>query len=148
MTLNLITWFGLTVFLFTLGYDFWSEWLSPRLLSKKWYPREPDLPAVAGDISEPTEENYRNVVLAGYFTGGAFLLIGLLDVSDVQPRCLPYSDIVKTYGIGAMSLITGFMWFTEGQNIIIPYHKVVRYTIGSLTVIIPVYMAACGEGIV
>lgn len=142
-----LAWVGVAVFGLTLSFDVWNEWLGPRLLSRSWFPGEPDLPAVAGDTDEATEANHRHVILAGYFTGGAVLIIGLLDVSPIQPTCLPYADIVKTYGIGALSLTTGYMWFTEGQNVVIPYHKGVRYTIGVITVLIPMYMAACGRGI-
>jgi hypothetical protein len=145
--LNFLAWAGLVTFALTLSYDVWSEWLGPRLLSRSWFPGEPDLPAVAGDVDEPAEENYQRVILAGYFTGGAILIVGLLDVSPIQPTCLPYADIIKTYGIGALSLVTGYMWFTEGQNITIPFHKGIRYTVGVITVIIPLYMAACGQGI-
>lgn len=145
--LSPFAWLGLGIFSSVLAYDFWSEWLSPRLLSQEWFPGEPDLPPVAGDIDEPTDKNYRRVILAGYITGGAVLIIGLLDASPIRPACIPYSGIVKTYGIGVLSLATGYMWFSEGQNITIPYHKGIRYTIGVITVIIPLYMAACGSGI-
>lgn len=141
-----LVWIGFAVFSLTLAYDFWSEWLGPRLLSRSWVPGEPDLPPVAGDVDEPTPENYRRVILAGYFTGAAILIIGLLDASSVEPMCLPYSGVVKTYGVAVFSLTTVFMWFSEGQNIVIPYHKGIRYTFGVLTVIIPVYMAGCGSG--
>ena len=140
-------WIGLGIFSLTLAYDFWSEWLGPRLLSRSWFPGEPDLPPVAGDVEEPTAENYWRVVLAGYFTGAVVLIIGLLDASSVEPACLPYANVVKTYGVGIISLATVFMWFTEGQHIVMPSHKGVRYTIGVLTVVIPMYMAACGSGV-
>lgn len=144
-----LAWVGIVVFGFALSFDFWNEWLGPRLLSRSWFPGEPDLPAVGGDGNSdgPTKANYRHVILAGYFTGGALLIIGLLDASSIQPTCLPYSDIIKTYGIGALSLMTGFLWFSEGQNIVIPYHKGVRYTIGVVTILIPLYVAACGQGV-
>ncbi len=143
---GLLVWIGVSLFALTLGYDFWSEWLSPRLLSRSWFPWEPDLPPIAGEVDEPSPENYRRVVLAGYFTGTAFLIIGLLDASPVEPMCLPYANVVKTYGMAFFSLTTIFMWFSEGQNVVMPYHKGIRYTIGVLTVIIPVYMAGCGSG--
>lgn len=145
--LEVFVWFGLAVFSLTLAYDFWSEWLGPRLLSRSWFPGEPDLPPVAGEVEEPTEENYWRVVLAGYFTGASLLIIGLLDASAVEPACLPYADVVKTYGVAVFSLATGFMWFSEGQHVVLPGHKGVRYTIGVLTVIIPTYIAACGSGV-
>lgn len=145
--LEVFVWLGLAVFSLTLAYDFWSEWLGPRLLSRSWFPGEPDLPPVAGEVEEPTEENYWRVVLAGYFTGASLLIIGLLDASAVEPACLPYAEVVKTYGVTVFSLATGFMWFSEGQHVVLPGHKGVRYTIGVLTVIIPTYMAACGSGV-
>jgi hypothetical protein len=145
--LGLLAWIGLGVFSLTLAYDFWNEWFGPRLLSQPWFPREPDLPPVAGDVDEPKSGNYRRVVLAGYFTGSGLLIIGLLDVSPVRPVCLPYADFVKTYVLAALSLATGFMWFSEGQNVVMPYHKGIRYTIGVIAVLLPVYMAACGSGV-
>jgi hypothetical protein len=145
--LGAVVWGGVGVFSLTLAYDFWIGWLGPRLLSQSWFPGEPNLPPVAGRDDESTSENHRRVVLAGYFTGTAILIIGLLDASSVEPMCLPYANVLNTYGIAVFSLTTVFMSFSEEQNIVMPYHKEVRYTIGVLTVIIPVYTSACGSGI-
>ena len=144
--LGVLEWIGLGVFSFTLAYDFWNEWLGPRLLSRGWFPGEPGLPPVAGDVDEPTPENYRRVVIAGYFTGTAILIIGLLDASPVEPMCLPYANVVKTYGIAVFSLTTVFMSFSESQNIVMPHHRGIKYAIGVSTVIITVYTSACGAG--
>lgn len=140
-------WVGLAVFSFALAYDFWNELLGPRLLSRPWFPGEPDLPPVAGEGEEPTEENYWRVVLAGYATGALFVIIGLLDASAVEPACLPYAEVVRTYGVAILSIATGLMWFSEGQDIVMPGHKAFRYTLGVLTIIIPLYMAGCGSGV-
>jgi len=145
--LNALTWVGLAVFLGALVFDFWHEWLSPRLLSREWFPGEPDLPPVAGDVDEPGPKEYTKVVLAAYLTGGAILYIALLDVSPVSPVCLPYANFINEYVVGTMALITGFMWYSDGQGVVIPYHSEVRYTIGVLTVVAPLYMGACGTGV-
>ena len=138
---------GLTIFLIAFSYDIWSEWLGPRLLSRSWFPGEPDLPPVGGEGDESTVENYRRVIFAGYFTGSIFLIIGVLDALPIKPPCLPYSDVIKTYGIGILSMVTSFMWYSEGQNLVIPGHKGIRYTIGLSTIIITLYMAGCGAGV-
>lgn len=145
--LGVLGWVGLSVFSLTLAYDLWGEWLGPRLLSRSWFPGEPDLPPVAGEAEDPSPENYSRVMLAGYLTGSAFLFIAALDVSPVEPACLPYANVVQTYGIPFGSLVAGFMWFSEGQNIVVPGHKGIRYSIGVLTAVTPVYMAACGSGV-
>ncbi len=145
--IGVIVWVGLIVFSITLAYDFWSGVLGPRLLSQSWFPGEPDLPPVAGEGEEPTDENYWRVMLAGYAAGALLLIIGVLDAAPVEPACLPYANVVSTYGVSTLAIATGFMWFSEGQRVVIPGHKGVRYTLGVLTVIIPVYMAACGSGV-
>jgi len=146
--LNFLTWIGLGVFVVALAYDFWSEWLGPRLLWRPWFPGEPDLPPVAGEVDEEPDaaEKYR-VILGAYFAGGGFLVIGLLDVAPVSPSCLPYSAVLKSYGVGFFSLVTVFMWFSEGNNVEMPFHGVVRYVIGVLVILIPLYMGACGAGV-
>lgn len=145
--LGLLSWIGLIVFSVALEYDFWSEWLGPRLLSRSWFPGEPDLPPVDGEGENPTTANYRRVVLASYGAGAAILLIAMLDALLVKPTFLPYANIVKTYGGSLFSLLTILMWFSEGQTIVLPYHKRIRYIFGVLTVIMPLYIATCGSGI-
>lgn len=138
---------GLAVFLGALLFDFWRGWLGPRLLSRDWFPGEPDLPTVAGDIDEPGPKEYAKVVLAVYLTGTAILYIALLDAAPVSPVCLPYADFINEYVVGGMALMTGLMWYSEGQGVVIPYHSEVRYMIGVLTVVAPLYMSACGTGV-
>lgn len=141
-----LVWIGVGIFGFTLAYDFWIEWLAPRLLSLSWVPGEPDLPPVAGEVNEPTPENYRRVILAGYLTGAIVLIIGILDASPVEPACLPYGNFIKIYGVAIMSLTTGLLWFSEGQEVVLPYHKGVRYTIGVTAIATTLYLNACGSG--
>lgn len=140
-------WVGLAVFLGALSFDFWHEWLGPRLLSRSWFPGEPSLPPVAGDVDDPGPDEYTKVVLAGYLTGAAILYIALLDAAPVSPVCLPYANFINKYVVGAMALITGFMWYSDGQGVVLPYHSEIRYTIGALTVLAPLYMSACGSGV-
>ena len=146
--LGWVTWLGLAIFSLALSYDFISEWLSPRLLSKSWFPGEPDLPPVAGegDGGELTDESDR-VVLALYGLGVSFLFIGLLDASPMNPGCLPYESFIREYVVRLMGAVTVVMWYSEGQDIVIPYHSEVRYTIGLMTLVIPLYIAACGSGV-
>ena len=145
--LDALTWVGLTVFTSVLAFDFWHEWLGPRLLSREWFPGEPDLPPVAGDVDEPGPEEYAKVVLAAYLAGAAILYIALLDAAPASPMCLPYADFISEYVVGALALTTGFMWYSEGQGVVMPYHSEVRYTIGVLTVVAPLYMSTCGTGV-
>lgn len=144
---GLLLWIGVAIFSIVLAYDFWTEWLGPRLLSRSWFPGEPDLPPVAGDADDPGPEEYARVVLAAYYTGGAILFIALLDVAPASPMCLPYADFVNEYVVGVLALTTGFMWYSDGQGVVMPYHSEVRYIIGVLTVIAPLYMSACGTGV-
>lgn len=145
--MNYLTWVGIGAFGLALGSDFWSEWLAPRVRYRSWFPQEPNLPAAAGNAEPPSEENRFYVILAGYLAGGGFIIIGLLDASSIQPACFPYAEVARTYGVAAVSLCTGFMWFSEGQNVTMQYHKGIRYSIGSLGVLIPLYMSACGTGV-
>lgn len=140
-------WVGVGVFALTLAYDFWSEWLGPRLLSRSWFPGEPDLPPVAGDVDEPGPKEYAKVVLTGYLTGAAILYIALLDAAPASPMCPPYADFINKYVVSAMALTTAFMWYSDGQGVVMPYHSEVRYVIGVLTVVAPLYMSACGTGV-
>ncbi len=142
-----VLWAGIGVFTLALAGDFWTEWLGPRLLSRSWFPREPKLPPVAGDGEDPGPEEYTKVVLAGYFAGGGLLFIALLDAGPIQPICLPYAGFINEYVVGAMALITGFMWYSEGQGVVVPCHAEIRYSIGVLTVLAPLYMGACGTGV-
>ncbi|WP_273836879.1 hypothetical protein [Halococcus sp. PRR34] len=130
----------MTVFTGVLAFDFWHEWLGPRLLSREWFPGEPDLPPVAGDVDEPGPEEYAKVVLAAYLAGAAILYIALLDAAPASPMCLPYADFISEYVVGALALTTGFMWYSEGQGVVMPYHSEVRYTIGVLTVVAPLVL--------
>ena len=145
--LGALLWVGVGVFALTLAFDFWSQWLGPRLLSREWFPGEPDLPPVAGDVDKPGPKEYAKVVLAGYLTGAAILYIALLDAAPVSPICLPYANFINEYVVGVLALTTGFMWYSDGQGVVIPYHSEVRYTIGVLAVIAPLYMRACGTGV-
>lgn len=145
--LNLATVAGLFVFVFPLSYDFYTEWLSPRLLSQPWFPGEPNLPPVAGEIDKPDPDDYFQVVLVGYFTGSAVLFIGLLDASPELVACLPYTEIISVYIVAIFALITTFMWYSEGKNVVIPYHSEIRYVFGTLTIVIPLYLHTCGFGI-
>jgi hypothetical protein len=105
------------------------------------------LPPVAGDVEDPGPEEYAKVVLAGYLTGSALLYIGLLDAAPVGPVCLPFADFINEYVVGALALTTGFMWYSEGQGVVMPYHSEVRYFLGTLTVLGPLYMSSCGTGV-
>ncbi|WP_226004115.1 hypothetical protein [Natrinema salinisoli] len=145
--LGLLAWLGIGIFSVALAYDFYTEWFAPRLLSQSWFPGEPDLPPVAGDVDDPGPEEYRRVILAAYLTGAAILFIGLLDAAPVSPMCLPYTNFINEYIVGILALVTGFMWYSDGQGVVIPYHSEIRYTIGVLTVVAPLYMSACGSGI-
>lgn len=138
---------GLLSFSLALGYDFYTEWLSPRLLSQSWFPGEPDLPPVAGDTDEPKPENYLKVVLAGYLTGSTVLFIILLDKHPENIACVSYTGFLNVYVVGVFGLITTFMWYSEGQNIVMPYHSEVRYSIGVSTIFLTLYLEACGSGI-
>ncbi len=144
---SLFIWFGLGLFAIGLSWDFYTNWLDPRLKSKNWFPREPDLPAVAGDVEADGLKGRDRVLLATYFPGIAILLIGTLDASSVNPACLPYSGFLNHYIVRAFGLTTGLMWYSEGQGIEIPYHGEIRYTLGILTVVIPLYIDACGKGV-
>ena len=142
-----LAWAGLLVFSLALSYDFYTEWLAPRLLSRDWFPGEPDLPPVAGDIDEPTPEDYRRVVLVGYFTGVVILFIAALDAASIETVCFPYGDLLNKYVVGVLGLATGFMWYSDGQGVVMPYHSEVRYTLGVLTVVIQLYLETCGTGL-
>lgn len=141
-----VSWLGLAIFGLTLSYDFYSVWLSPRLLSRSWFPGEPDLPPVAGKSEEELTDETDRVVLALYGLAVSFLVIGALDASPVEPGCLPYEAFISTYVVRFMAGVTMLMWYSDGQDIVIPYHSEVRYTIGLLTLVIPSYMATCGSG--
>lgn len=146
--LTLWAWLALCAFTLVLAYDFWSEWLSPRLLWRSWFPGEPDFPPVAGDVDDPGPAEKWRVITAAYLTTAVFLFVALLDATAANPVCLPYADILNEYIIGVLALMTGFMWYSDGQGIEIPYHSEVRYTIGVLTVVVPLYMSACGSGVI
>lgn len=145
--LTSLTWLALAAFSVVLAYDFWSEWLGPRLLSRSWFPGEPDYPTVAGEGDDPGPTEKWRVITAAYFTAAAFLFIVLFDASSARPACLPFADVLNEYVVGALALTTGFMWYSDGQGVVMPYHSEVRYIVGVLTVIVPLYNSACGSGI-
>lgn len=145
--LSFLSWIGLTIFALTLSFDFYREWLAPRLLSRSWFPGEPDLPPVAGEVDEAKPEDIDRVLLAGYIAGITIVFIGALDASPVNPDCLPHSNFIQVYLVKAFALTTGLMWYSEGQDVVIPYHSEIRYIIGLLTVALPLYSKACGTGV-
>jgi hypothetical protein len=145
--LSFLSWIGLSIFGLALSFDFYREWLAPRLLSRSWFPGEPDLPPVAGEVNEPEPEDIDRVLLAGYAGVIMIVFIGSLDAAPVNPDCLPHSDFIQVYLVKALALTTGLMWYSEGKDVVISYHSEVRYIIGFITVVLPVYSKACGTGV-
>lgn len=145
--LDFLSSLGLGVFAVAFGLDFYKEWLSPRLLSRSWFPGEPDLPPVAGEVEETKSRDVDRVVLATYLTAVAFLFIGIIDASPVNPECLPYSGFINQYLVRMFGATTALMWYSEGKGIVISHHSEIRYTVGLLTLALPLYSKACGAGI-
>jgi hypothetical protein len=141
-------WLGISLLFIGLSYDFYTNWLDPRLRYRQWYPYEPDLPPVAGGIELSEEQRkHDRVLLALYLPGILLILLGVLDASSVQPKCLPAGDFFQSYGVAALSITSGLMWYSEGEDITIKYHSEIRYMLGLLAVLIHVYSKACGTGV-
>lgn len=145
--LSLLSWIGLAVFAGALSLDFYREWLAPRLLSRPWFPGEPDLPPVAGEVEEADQEDVNQVLLATYVIGIAIFLIGLLDAAPVKPGCLPYSDFINSYLVSIFLAAAGILWYSDGRNVLIPFHAGIRFVIGIIAILIPLYSKACGSGV-
>jgi len=140
---NILLWLGIVSVALVLVYDFERNYLSPRISTYEWYPREPDLPPVAGE-KEGTETNSIKVLLVGYVTGISVLLIGLIDYSPVKPTCIPSLKYVSS----VLALTSGFMWYAETENVTIQYHGTIRYCLGGIGILAGLYLGICGEGII
>jgi len=141
MPTNLL-WAGIIAFSLVLVYDFGRNYLLPRLLSYEWFPGEPNLPPVAGE-KETSDSDVALAILFAYLLSISVFIIGVLDYSSARPECIPPLQYVASI----FALASGFMWYTDSKNLSIQYHSEIRYLLGSLSIVIVLYLGACGEGL-
>lgn len=145
--MRIFTWAGTAIILIALLHEFYVEWLSPRLLSAPQIPREPDLPPIGGGDDSTKNARRFNVYVAAYTTGGILLIIGGLDAAPFEPACLPYTDFLNTYISGALAFTTAIIAYTNSGDGSLRYASEVQYVIASVTVILQLYIRACGAGV-
>ena len=145
--MKILPWAGVIVFAAALFYEFCVEWVSPRLLSIPQIPKEPNLPPIGGEEDKATNVRRFNIYVAAYTTGGILFVIAGLDAAPIEPACLPYTDFLNTYVSGTLAFTTAIIAYTNSGSESMRYASELQYIIASVTVILQLYIRACGAGI-